>query len=41
METLLQNYGLEIVVGMIGTVLTLLAIRVLRFKYFEKKKHHE
>jgi len=26
METLLQNYGLEIVVGMIGTVLTLVII---------------
>ena len=37
MENIFSNYGIEIVVGMIITVLAALLLRILYFGYIKKK----
>ena len=37
MENIFSNYGIEIVVGMIITVLATLFLRILYFSYIKKK----
>lgn len=38
MEQLFANYGIEIVVGMIASVLIVIAARIVYFSYFKENK---
>jgi hypothetical protein len=38
MEQLFANYGIEIVVGMIASVLIVIAVRIVYFSYFKGNK---